>query len=185
MLAVLLAVAGCSDDEPETAPSQDPAEFAAQEIDASRGTTTTTTEPTPLNPTDIPGEIYNPFELSTGDCFDRIEDLLDGRPQTITTRLPCDDPHGFEIFHELTYPAEHPSVFPGEEIVREFALASCYRAFEAWVGSEYELSVLEIDVIIPTQENFEDNAARYRGIHCWVEEQNGEPLTGSSRNSEW
>lgn len=185
MLLAAVALAGCSDDEPETAPSQDPAEFAAQSLDESAAATTSTTEPGPLNPTDIPGEILNKFELSTGDCFELIEDLNDGRPVTITTRLPCEDPHGFEIFHELLYPAGHPAVFPGEEIVREFALASCYRAFEPWVGQEYELSSLEIDVIIPTKENFEDNAARYRGIHCWVEDNDGEPLIGSSRNSEW
>lgn len=184
-LAALVILSACSDDAAPEEQSSDPAEFAAQSIDAEANATTSTTEQQPLNPTDIPGEPINKFELSLDDCFELIEDLNDGRPVTITTRLPCDDPHGYQIFHELLYPAEHPAVYPGEAIVREFALASCYRAFEGWVGQEYELSALDIDVIIPTQENFEDNAARYRGIHCWVERLDGEPMVGSARNSAW
>lgn len=189
----MLLATGCSDDSQADAPSSDPAEFAAdvlteatraQRAAEARGVTTTT-EPAPLNPTDIPGEPVNQFELATGDCFERIEDLRDGRPNTITTKLPCAEPHGFEIFHMLRYPAEHPSVYPGETVVRSFALESCYREFESWVGQEYEVSELEIDVIIPPQENFENDAARYRGIHCWVERVDGDPMVGTSRLSGW
>jgi hypothetical protein len=85
----------------------------------------------------------------------------------------------------LSYPAEHPSPFPGESVVREFAMQSCYRAFEDWVGQTYELSELDIGVIVPTEENFEDDAARYRGIHCWVERYDAEPMVGSAAGSGW
>jgi hypothetical protein len=188
--ASLLASA-CSDDTSDDARSTDPAEFAAESLDEVNDTppigadTSSTTEPVALDPADIPGDPINKFNLRTGDCFELIDDLEEGRPVTRTTRLPCEDPHGFEIFHELLYPAEHPSIYPGEGTVRQFALESCYREFGPWVGQEYELSALEIDVIIPPRENFENDAARYRGIHCWVERVDGEPMIGSSRGSGW
>jgi hypothetical protein len=195
LAAVVLSAAACGDDDGATSPANDPAQFAAESLDASTDaqrepanesdTTTTTSEPAPLAPTDIPGEPVNQYDLRVRDCFDQIEDRRDGLPVTITTRLPCDDPHHFEVFAQLTYPAEHPSVFPGDGVIRDFALASCYRLFPGWVGRDYETSSLEIGVIVPTQDNFENDAARYRGIHCWVEHVDGEPMVGTSRDSGW
>ena len=119
------------------------------------------------------------------DCFDQIEDRRDGLPVTVTTRIACDEPHHFEVFAQLTYPADHPSLYPGDTVVRDYALASCYRKFASWVGTEYEVSDLEIGVFIPTRESFEDDAARYRGIHCWVRHEDGEAMVGTSRDSGW
>lgn len=195
LVSATLLVSACGSDGGDSAPANDPARFAAEELDANPGSqrdagvdessTPTTTEPAPLDPTDIPGEPINQYNLGVRDCFDQIEDRRDGLPVTITTKLPCDDPHHFEVFAQFTYPAEHPSIFPGDAVIRDYAIASCYRVFPAWVGSEYELSELEIGVIIPTQTNFEDDAARYRGIHCWVERTDGEPMIGTSKDSGW
>jgi len=190
-----LSAAACGGDDGDSAPANDPAQFAAESLDAegdSRRTTATddttpatTTAPESLDPTEIPGDPVNQYNLSVRDCFDQIEDRRDGLPVTITTKLPCDEPHHFEVYAQLTYPAEHPSIYPGDSVVRDYALSSCYRKFTSWVGSEYELSDLEIGVIIPNQDNFENNAARYRGIHCWVQHEDGEPMVGTSRDSGW
>lgn len=196
MLTVaLVSLAGCGGDDGESAPANDPAQFAAESLDATTDaqretavdepTSTTTTEAAPLDPTEIPGEPINQYNLNVSDCFDQLEDRRNGLPVTITTRLSCEEPHHFEVFAQLLYPADHPSVYPGDAVIRDFALASCYREFTPWVGSEYELSELDIGVIIPTQANFEDNAARYRGIHCWVERVDGDPMVGTSRDSGW
>ncbi|MEZ5245361.1 MAG: hypothetical protein R2707_09720 [Acidimicrobiales bacterium] len=198
-LLAALVLSACGGDQGDSAPANDPAQFAAENLaanpdsqrDADSGTSTddtvadADTDPAPLDPTQIPGEPVNQYNLSVRDCFDQIEDRSDGLPVTITTKLPCDEPHHFEVFAQLTYPAEHPSIYPGDAVIRDYALASCYRKFSSWVGSEYELSDLEIGVIIPTQENFESNAARYRGIHCWVRHEDGEPMIGTSRDSGW
>jgi hypothetical protein len=188
-------IGACSGDDGDGAPANDPAQFAAENLDANPdsqrdiaaagSTSTTTTEPAPLAPTEIPGEPINQYNLRVRDCFDQIEDRRDGLPVTITTKLPCEDPHHFEVFAEFTYPAEHPSIYPGDSVIRDYAIASCYRVFTPWVGSEYELSELEIGVLIPTQANFEDDAARYRGIHCWVEHRDGDAMVGTSRDSGW
>ena len=192
LVGATLLLAACSGDEGgDTSPTNDPAQFAAENLAATEPRPdpstddTTTTEPAPLDPLDIPGEPINQYNLSVRDCFDQIEDRRDGVPVTITTKLPCDEPHHYEVFAQLTYPAEHPSIYPGDAVVRDYATASCYRLFPSWVGSEYELSVLEIGVIIPSQENFENNAARYRGIHCWVQHQDGDAMVGTSRDSGW
>jgi hypothetical protein len=188
---LVLAFAGaCGDDTGDGARPDDPAQFADESLDAARDAATTdgTTDPAPttsLNPTDIPGEPINQFALDVGDCFDRLEDLRDGRSVVITTRLACDEPHHYEVFHRLEYPAPHPSVYPGETALRDFALQSCYREFPAWVGQEYELSDLDIGVFVPPRENFEDDRARYRGIHCWLERVDGEPMSASARDSGW
>lgn len=184
-----LAIAGCGNDAGDET-SADPAEFAAEELEAVRGsandtTTTTTTESTGLAPTDIRGAPVNQFTLELGDCFDRVEGLSDGRPQTITAELDCDEPHQFEVFHRFTYPAEHPSPYPGESALRDYATQVCYRVFEDWVGSAYEVSDLEIDVIVPRQQDFEDDAGRYRGMHCSVGRVDGEPMIGTSEGSGW
>jgi hypothetical protein len=198
LVASVLVLSACGGDDGDSAPANDPAQFAAENLAANpdsqrdadaAGTTTgqpdADAEPTPLDPTEIPGEPVNQYNLSVRDCFDQIEDRSNGLPVTITTKLPCDEPHHFEVFAQLTYPAEHPSIYPGDAVIRDYALASCYLKFSSWVGAEYELSDLEIGVIIPTQENFESNAARYRGIHCWVRHEDGEPMIGTSRDSGW
>ena len=188
-VACAFALGACSDDGGDET-TADPAEFAAQELEdvVTRGTptpSTTTTTASGLAPTDVPGAPIDPYDLDVGDCFEQLEDLVDDRAKTITTQLGCDEPHRFEIFHRFTYPAEHPSVYPGESAMRDYAVQVCYRRFEDWVGAEYELSALEIDVIIPTQDNFEHDVARYRGMHCSVERADGEPMVGTSRGSGW
>ena len=187
--ACALALGACSDDGGEQT-SADPAEFAAQELEgaeagAATTSSTTTTAAPGLAPTDVPGAPIDPYNLEVGDCYEQLDDFIDGQAESITTELECDEPHRYEIFHRFTYPAEHPSVYPGESAMRDYAVQVCYRRFEDWVGAEYELSALEIDVIIPTQDNFEHDVARYRGMHCSVERADGEPMVGTSRGSGW
>lgn len=188
-LAVASLLAGaCSDDGGATGTdSITTTSTEASDAGAATETTvaTTTTEPGPLDPTKIPGEPINQFNLRVRDCFDQLEDRRDGQPVTITTKLSCEDPHHFEVYAQLNYPADHPTTYPGDTVVRNFAIESCYRDFMPWVGSEYETSALDIGVIIPNRENFEGDASRYRGIHCYVERDDGDPMVGTSRNSDW
>lgn len=193
LLVATLILGACGDDGAVSDPVDPGADASEAAAAAANGATTgddavtatTTTEPGPLDPTEIPGEPINPYNLSIADCFDQLEDRRDGEPVTITTKLPCDEAHHFEVFARLTYPAEHPAVFPGDKAIRDYALQACYREFTPWAASEYETSALDIGVIIPNQQNFENDAARYRGIHCWVERIDGEAMVGTSRDSGW
>ena len=191
LLTGALAAGGCGDDAGGNQPgddADDPAAAAAAALDdpgaaTADGSSDGDDEVQQLDPTTIPGEIVDKYALAVDDCFDQLEDLRAGRPVTITTRLSCDEPHHYQVYARLTYPAPHPSTYPGEDFMTDYALRECYLAFPAWVGTTYELSELEIGVIVPTLENFENSQARYRGIHCWVEHVDGEALVGSMRGS--
>ncbi len=203
-------IASCSDDTPATQET-DPA--AAADAALSERATLATTRPTPSTaeaantpPTDTlptafapidentpsvdesylapgPGTVISHYDLRINDCFDRDEQLISGQSRITTTRLPCEEPHRFEVFARLDYPAEHPTIYPGDDVMEDFALQSCYRHFERWVGSVYETSELEISVITPNQIDFEDDLNRYRGIHCAVRRLDGEQLLGTARRS--
>jgi len=173
--------------------ASDPAAAAAAALETSTtsipATTTTTPPATTVHPpqalptTSTPGELVNQFTLEVGDCFDQSRELQNGLPVVTTTRLGCNIPHEFEVYHRLEFPAAFPAIYPGDKVMRDFALESCYRVFDAWVGEKYELSTLDIEVLTPTQDNFEDSVARYRGIHCFVHRSDGSPLTATTRGS--
>ncbi len=206
LMAVIVLVAGaCSGSSTTAAGStSDPAAAAALALDSSGSTkaavdspTTASTTPTastvvahaaeeptqPLDPTAIAGAIVNQYTLVVGDCFDQIRDLRNGLPVVVTTKLACGAPHEFEVYDRLTFPAGFPALYPGDKVMRDFALQSCYRTFESWVGAKYETSILDIEVLTPTQTNFEDPVARYRGIHCFVHRSDGQLLTTTTRGS--
>jgi len=200
------AAASCSDDQPADQPT-DPAAAADAALTAMAALPTTTstmplnTPPTDTLPTDFdpidentpsidepyvapgPGTVISHYNLRTNDCFDREEQLVSGQSLITTTRLPCDEPHRFQVFAQLEYPAEHPSVYPGDDVMEDFALLSCYRHFEPWVDAVYETSELEISVLTPNQIDFEDDMNHYRGIHCAVHRLDGDPLMGTARSS--
>ena len=198
MVAVLvttaLAAASCGGDDDGASLGRDPAaaadaalDEAAAEFDASvtgDGTTSTVappTQPDDATPPTLPGIIVNEFLLAVNECFDRVEDLTGGRLRIITTKLPCDEPHRAQVFSRIEYPAEHPSYYPGDDIMEDYALAACYVHFEPWVDAPYETSALEIRAITPNRTNFEETG--YRSIQCYVERSDGAPLVGDARGS--
>lgn len=178
---VVVLAAGCGDADPEAAPVDDPAAAAAAAVAASANAPTSTTEPGPVDPLTIVGEIINPYDLDNGDCFNRVEDLRAGRKIVITSKIECEEAHMYEVFHFFEVDAPHPSIYPGDRAMEALAQQTCYSEFEAFVGEIYELSVFEIGTLTPTRSNFEDERARYRGIHCWLYRVDGELIEGSVR----
>ena len=190
--ATLLATA-CSVDTVEPVTLEDPAEFVSERLDAEGRelTTDSTSSPTPspeqASPisTEVRGSVIDQFSLGAGDCFNRLENLSAGQSVVITSLISCTEPHDHQIYYLLNYPAPHPSIYPGDSVMREFAVQSCYQQFAEWVGNDYETSELDIGVITPPQSNFEDDDARYRVIHCWVSRFDGESLVGDAYQSGW
>ena len=132
----------------------------------------------------IRGDIINEYNLVEGECFNRVEGLQAGRRVVVTARVGCAEPHRAEVFHTFELDVAHPGIYPGDDAMRGFALRRCYDRFEPFVGMSYELSVYEIDVFTPNRTNFEDEVARYRGVHCWLYHIDGEPLSGSARGTQ-
>jgi hypothetical protein len=161
-LGVAVLIAGCSDDgdagaTPDTTTTVDPAAV----------TTTTALQPV--------GDPVNRYQLEIGDCFNRYDAI------NVFTRVACDAPHGMEVFAKATHPAPFGEAYPNDREMQKFALQACYGQFQAFAGGLYEVSRLDIGVITPTKDSFEDSKARYRTITCFVSDQGGEPLVGSMR----
>ena len=131
------------------------------------------------------GDPVNRFTFETGDCFNYYDgELFDGRPLDLTTKLGCAGAHEAEVYHQVDHPAPHGTPYPGTEEMERFALAECYGAFEGFVGQLYEISELEIGVFYPRQVDFEDDAARYRTITCYLHLRDESPIAGTMRGSE-
>ena len=195
MVVTGLVAAACgSDDDDSDDFARDPAAAADAALDAADaafdasvtgdGTTSTVAQqnqPNDTTPPTLPGIVVNEYLLAVNECFDRVESLNRGVAGIVTTRLPCDLPHQAQVFSRIEYPAEHPSFYPGDDIMEDYALAACYVHFEPWVDSVYETSALDIGVITPERGNFEEQG--YRFIQCYVERSDGEPLVGDARGS--
>ena len=186
-LGLLAGACGGGDEADRPSIQLDPAAVAA----AGRGEAATTAtrsdagdeEIDLFDATQIRGDPINQYDLVAGECFNRLEALRAGRKVVITSRIECDDPHQYEVFHILQYDAPHPAIFPGDDVLVEFGLNACYMEFESFVGEIYELSQFDIGVFIPNRENFEHSRARYRGVTCWLHLQGLEEGEGSAHDS--
>lgn len=175
VLALLaLALAGCSGTE-TTATSTTTGTAPPVE-------TTTTTE--------VPLEqgkqvyVYNP---EVGDCFDKRK--VPGQNNKLTDViliLECDQPHEFEVFAVVEYPAPDPKAtdpkareFPDDDVLRTFAKTECPKRYEAYVGQRYELSKLELAYLMPLEANWPSN----RKIACEVYDVTGRKLDSTVRDS--
>ena len=195
-LAALAAVAAvgsaCSIEEViGVEPVEDPAAAAAARAAAEATTPATATGGNDrgddedgdeaISPLDIAGEIITRYDLVSGDCFNQVDNVRDGRKVTITSRLDCDEPHWAEVFYTFEVDAPHPAIYPGTRAMEDLARRGCYERFESFVGQIYELSVFRIGIFIPDRGNFEHPDARYRGIHCWLYHGEEETIEGSVR----
>ena len=162
-------------DTPDT-PSEMPSETGREAHELTDGVSL-------LNPLDVQGDIVQDHFLNSGDCFNRGVVERDGREVTLTTRVDCDTPHVYEVFHTFDLKVAHPAVYPGEEVMRSYARRLCYEHFEPFVGETYERSIYEIGVFIPLRANFEHDKARYRGVHCWLYIDDDEPVLMSARGT--
>ena len=196
LMAVAVAVgSACSIEEViGVEPVEDPAAAAAARA-ATEATAPATTaddgedrddgadgdESEEISPLDIAGEIITQYDLISGDCFNQVDSVRDGRKVTITSRLDCDEPHWAEVFYTFNVDAPHPAIYPGTRAMEDLARRGCYERFESFVGQIYELSVFRIGIFIPNRSNFEHPDARYRGIHCWLYHGETETIQGSVR----
>lgn len=192
--AVLLGLSACNGDTSvgaEAGDRRDPAAVAAElsepqpdvvapQPDAEAATTTAVSAEEPLDPLNIEGEIVQDTNLVPGDCFNRIEDVREGRRVLITARVDCSQAHIYEVFHSFEINAPHPSIYPGDTAMHDYARKVCYEQFNAYVGEIYELSIYEIGVFTPDRVNFEDDVARYRGVRCWLYPEGEQPVHRSA-----
>ena len=117
----------------------------------------------------LEGEIVNfQYELRLEDCFNeyRLIDEETGDITDLTTIVDCRRPHDAEIYKEFVHPATAEEPYPGKTELERWSAIKCYEAFKDFVGTDYELSALEIGYIPPVQEDWE--IGLYRIITCYV-----------------
>ena len=125
------------------------------------------------------------FQIQLGDCFND-ELPFAAQPEQVpeiqlagVEGLPCTDQHDNEIYAVFDL---NLSSFPGEEQMSALAQEACLERFEAFVGREYETSVLDVLSIYPTSESFVERDDRE--VACAVNHIDGRKLIGSMRGSE-
>jgi hypothetical protein len=136
------------------------------------------------------------LRVQVGDCFNGA---IPFAMESIDA-LPCTELHDHEAYavfdidptpepaESTTTEAEQTSTtvdldepFPGDARVQELGERGCLVAFGQYVGASYEVSALEIGLILPTQESWE--AIGDREVVCSVHRADGAQLDRSVRGS--
>lgn len=96
-------------------------------------------------------------EIAIGDCMD----IPEGDEFSTIDPIDCAEPHDLEVYAVLDIATQSSEFavtapYPGDNPLYEAALEYCLEPFEAYVGSEYELSTLWIDAFTPTVEGWEE-----------------------------
>jgi len=119
--------------------------------------------------------------LSVGQCGLvpdlRIGDVLD--PATVET-VDCAVAHDVEVIAVLAYPLDTSTPFPGTEAVDGYATDHCIEEFEGYVGSDYVSSSLDVIVVAPGEDGWNDGDRR---IACVAYDVDFADLVGSVAGS--
>lgn len=120
-------------------------------------------------------EKVDAIDLKVGDCL--IEP--DGDKITEVDVLPCTQEHDSEVYAAMDMDG---SEYPGESVVDDTAADFCLGEFQAYIGTDYQESLLDIGLITPSSLSW--TLGRDREILCTAYRVDGEPLTNSVRNSQ-
>lgn len=120
--------------------------------DAARGAATTTT---------VRRTTAEEAPLRVGECGDVPQLQVGGALDPATfTESPCDQPHAIEIGAVFDYPVGPDLDFPGTVSVDGYATDQCLERFEAYVGSPYASSVLDVLIVAPDEDGWADGDRR-------------------------
>ena len=118
-------------------------------------------------------------DLRVGDCFDTgdEEEIAD------VDGVPCDEPHGYEVFSVEQHDA---SSYPTDAEMEAIFMNQCEPAFESYVGVPYADSAIYASMITPSEGSWDDGG---REFVCYLFEPADDsleevvPLTGSMRGA--
>ena len=172
VLAVALcALLGCSDGDGATGSDGETTTSAPAEV----GVTTA-----PAGPPPGASEV-GLRDLEPGDCFDLVDDPV--AADRAVWLIDCAEPHSHEVYEVVDYEGEDAGggmPYPGVPVVQNWAEEACYDRFEAFVGTRWTLSELEIEVWWPSEESWD---LMDRSVICTVFSPTGDPLTGTQRGA--
>lgn len=164
--ACLVLFAGCS------SASKDDADGPAQDTPSE---STTTTIPT--------GALTATADILAGQCYNDVPDPAQ-RPFAVFI-VACSEPHQFEVYSktqlELGEPTPAGTPYPGTRAVANATEAQCITGFSAFVGSAWETSEFDVQVLWPSETSW--NQTNDRTILCAVFPVTGDTTTGSASGS--
>jgi hypothetical protein len=121
------------------------------------------------------------YDLRTGDCFDDptmfTEEFVE--VESIDS-VPCDQLHDAEVYAVVDLPQGADAAFPGDDEVAMAADEMCLDRFEAYVGTTYEDSTLDINYYLPIASSWAEGD---RMITCLLIDVDGEQLRGSMKGT--
>jgi Septum formation len=119
--------------------------------------------------------------VSSGDCGNVPRLQVGGALDPATIELVgCDEPHLMEIGAVFEYPLGLTADFPGTTNVDGFATQECLEQFEAYVGTPYTESDLDVLIIAPDEDGWDDGDRR---VACVLYDTDFEEITGSVAGS--
>lgn len=113
----------------------------------------------PAAPTPTDGSVIGWDQIAVGDCLilpteDEFSDVR---------RIPCDTPHGGEVF----LVADHPGgTYPAVDAMESFVDIACRPAFATWTGSGFgDQDLLDMSYFSPTEESWSSGV---RTVQCYL-----------------
>lgn len=117
-------------------------------------------------------------ELRAGDCFDMPAGSQNALDVTEVKAVPCSGAHENEVYVATNYLGS--DAYPGETAIWDYADQFCVAAFDTFVSTAYEDSLLDFGYFYPSEEGW---AQGDQAITCVLYDFNGALLTGSMRGT--
>ncbi|PWV58220.1 septum formation family protein [Nocardiopsis sp. L17-MgMaSL7] len=111
--------------------------------------------------------------LAVGDCLNEMEVEYDDSVSTAPI-VDCSESHDLEVYHGGFL--DSGLDYPGRDEVIEMVDENCYGAFQTFVGTAYEESVLDIQTLFPMEEGWELGDREYL---CLIGQMDGSQTTGT------
>ncbi|MGF1668537.1 MAG: septum formation family protein [Acidimicrobiia bacterium] len=117
------------------------------------------------------------FDLAVGDCIEWPSSDETYQFEEIEV-LPCDQPHDAEVYALASHPLGPGAGYPGDDVVGDWSVDTCHRAFPGYVGRSYEgAEDLEFTFFAPTEAGW--NSQDDRVVQCLVFRVDEAKISGS------
>jgi hypothetical protein len=128
----------------------------------------------------VDGGNVDAFTIRLGDCFNDTAALRtdEGGEVSSLPGVPCSKPHDNEVYAVFDVGFD---AFPGDEQMAGAAFEQCLERFASFVGTDYEVSTLDITALYPSSQSW--SLQNDREVVCAVFDMNGGKLKGSAKDS--
>ena len=123
----------------------------------------------------VGGGTVDAFQIQVGDCFNDSV-VSDGEYEVSDVPgVPCSEPHDNETYAVFDLTVDS---FPEGDAMGELAYEACYERFQPFVGRDYETSTLDINMMYPSTESWQQSD---REVICSVYDVEANKLIGSAK----